>query len=228
MLRCVRSVVLVDDEASTGTTFLNLARPLAAELPGLECATMAVLTDWCGDAGRDALRAAMPFPARMASLLAGSYTFAPVPGLHGAAPPAVDGNGAPKDALFARDHGRLGGRVDEARVRMMARRLLRRPGERVLVLGTGEFVHPPYRLAAALERRGADVCFQATTRSPALVGNALQCALQFTDNYGDGIPNWVYNVRREAYDRVLVCHETPADTLDPVLLGELAAETVAF
>ena len=228
MLRRVRSVVLVDDEASTGTTFLNLSRALAAVLPRLERVTMAVLTDWCGPAGRDALRAAMPVPARMARLLAGSYAFAPKPGLEAAAAPAAGGDGAAKDALLARDHGRLGGQVDAARVQAMGRRLFRHPGERVLVLGTGEFTHPPYRLAGALERLGADVRFQATTRSPALVGHALECALQFTDNYGDGIANWVYNVRREAYDRVLVCHETPAETLDPVLLGGLAAQAVAF
>lgn len=228
MLRRVRSVVLVDDEASTGTTFLNLARALAAVLPHLERATLAVLTDWCGPAGRDALRAAMPVPARMASLLAGRYTFTPAPGLRETAAPAAGGDGAPRDALLARDHGRLGGRVHPSRVHEMARRLFRGGGERVLVLGTGEFAHPPYRLAASLERLGADVHFQATTRSPALVGHALKCALQFTDNYGDGIANWVYNVRREAYDRVLVCHETPEETLDPVLLAELGAHAVAF
>jgi hypothetical protein len=221
-------VVLVDDEASTGTTFLNLARALAAVLPHLERATLAVLTDWCGPARRDALRAAMPVPARMASLLAGRYAFTPAPGLREAAAPAAAGDGAPKDALLSRHHGRLGGRVDASRVRETARRLFRGAGERVLVLGTGEFAHPPYRLAAGLERLGADVHFQATTRSPALVGHALKCALQFTDNYGDGIANWVYNVRREAYDRVLVCHETPEETLDPVLLAELGAHPVAF
>lgn len=228
MLELVRSVVLVDDEASTGTTFLNLSRALATVLPSVERAMMAVLTDWCGLAGRSAVLAALPVPARMVSLLAGSYAFTPKPGLEGADPPTAGGDGAPKDALLARDHGRLGGRVDAARVRATARRLFRRPGERVLVLGTGEFVHPPYRLAAELERLGTDVRFQATTRSPALVGHALERALQFTDNYGDGIPNWVYNVRREAYDRVLVCHETPADTLDPILLAGLAAQPVAF
>ncbi|MET0397101.1 MAG: phosphoribosyltransferase domain-containing protein [Longimicrobiaceae bacterium] len=228
MLRHVRSVVLVDDEASTGTTFLNLARSLVGVLPALERATTAVLTDWCGEARRGVLRTAMPVPTRMVTLLAGSYVFTPAPGFGAAAPPAAGGSGAAKDALIPRDHGRLGGRVDPARVQAMARRLFRRPGERVLVLGTSEFVHPPYLLAAALERLGADVRFQATTRSPALVGHALGCALQFTDSYGDGFPNWVYNVRREAYDRVLVCHETPEDTLDPVLLAELAADTVAF
>ena len=228
MLERVRSVVLVDDEASTGTTFLNLAGALAPVLPRLERVTLAVLTDWCGPAGRAALCAAMPVPARMASLLAGRYAFTPGAGLGETAAPVAEGDGAPKDLLLPRCYGRLGGRMDPVQARAMARRLFRRRGERLLVLGTGEFTHPPYRMAAELERLGAAVWFQATTRSPALVGHALKCALQFTDNYGDGIANWIYNVRREAYDRVLVCHETPPETLDPVLLAELAAESVAF
>jgi hypothetical protein len=225
----VRSVVLVDDEASTGATFLNLARALAAVLPEMERATLAVLTDWCGAPGRDALLAALPVPARMASLLAGSYAFTSRPTPDAAAPrAAASGNGAPGGAPLARDHGRPDGRVPRAWVAATARSLFRGRGERVLVLGTGEFVHPPYRLAAELERLGAEVRFSATTRSPALVGHAVRCALEFTDSHGEGIPNWLYNVRREDYDRVLVCHETPADALDPVLLAELAAQTVAF
>ena len=110
----------------------------------------------------------------------------------------------------------------------MAARLRPRPDQRILVLGTGEFVPPPYLLAAELERRGAQVRFQSTTRSPALVGHAMECALHFEDNYADGIPNFVYNARREDYQRVLVCHETPRTTLDPALLDALGAETVAF
>jgi hypothetical protein len=227
-LRRVRSVVLVDDEASTGKTFLNLARALARALPTVERATLAVLTDWCGASRRRALLAAMPVPARLVSLLSGTYEFAPWPRQDHAAAPCAAGSPAPRDALLPGGNGRVGGGVDPARVEAMAERLFRGAGERLLVLGTGEFVHPPFLLAAALERRGTDVRVAATTRSPALVGHALRCALRFTDNYGDGIPNYLYNVRRQDYDRVMVCHETPAETLDPTLLAELGATAVGF
>lgn len=228
LLRRARSVVLVDDEASTGRTFLNLAAALADALPELRRCRLLVLTDWCGAAGRRALLAEIPVPARMASLLSGTYRFTPSPALPAVEMPRAAGNGAPKDALLARDHGRLGGAVSAGRVGAMARALLGRAGERVLVLGTGEFAHAPFRLAMELERLGARVRFQATTRSPALVGHALESALRFADNYGDGIDNFLYNVRRGDHDRVLVCHETPAGTLDPALRAGLAAETVAF
>jgi hypothetical protein len=225
MLPRARSVVLVDDEASTGRTFLNLAHALAAALPGVERATLAVLTDWCGAAGRAALLHGMPVPAGMTSLLSGSYTFTPRPQVDAAGPAPLTGDGAAAGALPAAGRRRRG---DGERAAVMARRLFRGRGERLLVLGTGEFVHPPFRLASALERLGADVRVQATTRSPVLVGHAVRCALQLRDNDGDRIPNWIYNVRREDYDRILVCHRTPPETVDPVLLAELGAETVAF
>ena len=31
------------------------------------------------------------------------------------------------------------------------------------------------------------------------------------DNYGEGIPNFLYNYRREEYSQVFVVHETPSD-----------------
>ena len=223
-----RSVVIVDDEASTGRTFVNLIRALRPVLPALERAMLVVITDWCGPEQRARMLGEVPLPATIGSLLDGTYSFEPAPNAHATSAPSAIGNGAPKSALLPRDFGRLGGVVGDARVRGLADGLFRAAGERLLVLGTGEFVHPPFLLARELERRGARVHFQATTRSPALVGHAMECALQFHDNYGDDIPNFIYNARREDYDRVLVCHETPSSTLDPALLGALGAEAVPF
>jgi hypothetical protein len=78
------------------------------------------------------------------------------------------------------------------------------------VLGTGEFMHPSTLLGAALERLGVDVVVQSTTRSPILTWGAIGHALGLPDNYGEGIPNFIYNVAPGQYDHVLVCHETPA------------------
>jgi hypothetical protein len=82
--------------------------------------------------------------------------------------------------------------------------------DKVLVLGTGEFMHASTLLGAALERRGLDVVVQSTTRSPILTWGAVQHALAFPDNYGEGIQNFIYNVVPGQYRHVLVCHETPA------------------
>jgi hypothetical protein len=227
LLDAARSVVVVDDEASTGKTFANLVRAMAGALPRIERAALVVITDWCGDERRARALADTPVPAHFGSLLAGTYTFAPAE-VRGEAPRSAVGTGEAKDALLPRDYGRLGSTPNAALIEGMARGLFRTPGERLLVLGTGEFVHPPFLLASALERLGADVHFQATTRSPALVGHSMECALRFEDNYEDGIPNFLYNARRGGHDRVLLCHETPAATLDRALVDALDAHTVAF
>jgi hypothetical protein len=142
--------------------------------------------------------------------------------------PAVVGNGEDKSHLMERDFGRFGGTFLRAEAARLASSLGVRPGERVLVLGSGEFVHPPFLLAEALEAAGADVWVQATTRSPAMVGHAMTSVLEFRDNYGDGIPNYLYNVRPGQYDRVFVCHETPEGSVDESLIQRLGAEAIRF
>lgn len=96
------------------------------------------------------------------------------------------------------------------------------PGERVLVLGTGEFVWEPFLLAERLAAAGADAFYSSTTRSPIATGFAIQSAIAFTDNYGLGIPNFLYNVAHQRFDRVLLCTETPAASVDSHLMKTLA------
>ncbi|MCZ5658639.1 hypothetical protein O5623_07250 [Escherichia coli] len=50
----------------------------------------------------------------------------------------------------------------------------------------------------------------------------LSPPFSFTDNYGLGIPNFVYNVAHQQFDRILVCTETPAESIDTQLLKALA------
>jgi hypothetical protein len=83
-----------------------------------------------------------------------------------------------------------------------------RKDQRILVLGSGEFMYPPFLFAEWLQAEGYDVHFQSTTRSPILRGGDIQDTLNTMDNYGDGIPNFLYNVRPSQYDRVLIGYET--------------------
>jgi len=83
------------------------------------------------------------------------------------------------------------------------------PHERVLVLGTGEFMHMAFLLGRALEDSGVDVVVQSTTRSPILQWGAVSHILNFPDNYGEGVENFIYNVTPGQHDHVFICHETP-------------------
>jgi hypothetical protein len=128
--------------------------------------------------------------------------------------PHVDVTGrSPHTPDPALDWGRLGvlkhARAIDARTHA---------GERILVLGAGEYVLPPFFLAEALEKAGASVRFSAITRSPISVGHAIQSAFAFQDNYGLGIANFLYNVDPTAYDRIVLCAETPRASIDPRLV----------
>jgi hypothetical protein len=134
MMLGARSLVLVDDEASTGKTFINLHRALVeAGLSKVERVVTCVLTDWSAGA----VSSSMGAVAEQVSLLQGSYSFAedltaPLPEM-----PEV-GTVAAGDWPLAtvNDWGRLGVlSVDDT----LAPDLRVAPGERVLVVGTSEF-----------------------------------------------------------------------------------------
>lgn len=229
LLREARSLVMIDDEASTGMTFRNLARAFVDLHPEVVHLVCGVITDWSGGHCHAELSLQMPGTSvRMISLLQGGYRFSPRSPVS-VAPGPVEGEVVrPGHLRSRRDYGRLGGSADRMYIQGVAAQIAPCPGERILVLGTGEFVYPPFLVAECLEQLGADVFVQATTRSPVSVGHGIGSALQFVDNYGEDIPNFVYNVRCADYDRIFVCHETPEGSVDPSLLDELNAVPIAF
>ncbi|KVZ39876.1 phosphoribosyltransferase domain-containing protein [Burkholderia ubonensis] len=221
MMLEARSLVLVDDEASTGKTFVNLHRALVeAGLTKIERVVTCVLTDWSAGAVGKAIGES----ATSVSLMKGSYRFhedpsAPLPDM-----PDVGVVSAGEWRLSPRnDWGRLGVRNVED---TLAPDLQVAPGEKIIVIGTGEFVWRPFLLAERLKRAGADVHFSSTTRSPIALGHAIEHALSFPDNYGLGIPNFLYNVKPGQFDRVLICTETPAQALPAELVDALGAEVI--
>ena len=213
-----RTLVLVDDEATTGNTFLNLLAALrgSGALEKLERVVVITLTDWSGDA----LQQRCPLPVESLSLVKGQWQWQPDP--HAPLPvmPAVNVTSRGTVPITGRQSwGRLG-MIEPAND--LGRHTQAVAGEKILVLGSGEFVWQPFLLAERLEAEGATVFYSSTTRSPIAVGFAIQSAIAFTDNYGLGIPNFVYNVAHQQFDRILLCTETPASSVDPDLLSALA------
>ncbi|WP_442798978.1 phosphoribosyltransferase domain-containing protein [Pantoea vagans] len=211
-----RTLVLVDDEATTGRTFLNLLQALRdAGLQGLSRVITVTLTDWSGEA----VQRHCPLPVESLSLVAGQWRWTPRPDAPVPVMPGVNVTAQGAVALCARqDWGRLG--MDDSNCRF-AGDIMAEAGERILVLGSGEFIWPPFLLAERLEQQGAEVRFGSLTRSPISEGLAIASSLAFSDNYGLGIPNFVYNVAQQNVDRVIVCVETPVASVCPVLLAGL-------
>lgn len=217
-----RTLVIVDDEVSTGTTLCNLALALAPALPKLTRIMTAVLTDWSDDTAwlRD-----MPLPAQGVSLLAGRLTWR---GNGSATSPVPAAAGALGRLDAHVNFGRLGVTVVPAGIADRVAPLGLHAGQPVLVLGTGEFTWPSFLLAQAIAGAGHAVTMQATTRSPVHVGGAIQAVLRFADNYATGVPNFLYNVAPVAGRRVVICHETPHGSVDVALVAALDATCVGF
>ncbi|QUG74894.1 adenine/guanine phosphoribosyltransferase [Erwinia sp. E602] len=213
-----RTLVLIDDEATTGNTFINLLEALQKEggLDQVEQVIAVTLTDWSGDA----LPQRSPVPVSSVSLIQGHWDWQPLPDAPLPVMPAVNVSAAGSVTITGRQSwGRLGMTAPAAD---LGRHLQAQTGETILVLGTSEFVWEPFLLAERLAAQGAEVRYSSTTRSPIAPGFAIESAIAFSDNYGQGIPNFVYNVAHQRFDRILLCSETPAESIDPQLTEALS------
>jgi len=208
-LQRAANLVLIDDEASTGNTFYNLVQACRRLQPGLAGVHLAVITDFMGANGAAALARRLELPVTLDACLHGAYRFTP------GALPDTGVPGQRYDPHAERGASAGFGRLGLARALTLPAGLARKladgvgSGERVLVLGTGEFMHAAYRLGAALEQCGLAVAVQSTTRSPILQWGAVSHVLPLADNYGEGIANFLYNVVPGQYQQVFICHETP-------------------
>ncbi|USK70852.1 phosphoribosyltransferase family protein [Peribacillus asahii] len=83
-----------------------------------------------------------------------------------------------------------------------------RKGSRTLVIGTGEFMYVPMKIAAQL---GEDVFFQSTTRSPIyqrdIESYTIQQKFTFDSPENTGTTNFLYNIKQNQYDELIILVE---------------------
>ena len=213
-----RSLILVDDELSTGTTLANLAEALVGCWPGVEAIWIATLTDW-SDGG---WQWRMPRRCGSASLLKGRLRWTPDAQ---AAPSVMFDRAAPALGRLSEhfNSGRLG-----LRHPLKPPALLEPRSNRLRILGTGECTYPAFIIAEQLQRAGADVVMQATTRSPARLGGAIVRSLQCTDNYGTDVPNYLYNADPGDGRETWIVHETGDASIDPDLMQAFGGRLVQW
>lgn len=224
ILHNARSLVLLDDEVTTGKTFINLAREFRKLSPSIERIVTGVIADWRGVEATASNAEQLGGSTYLSvSVLEGEYHFNAHPSLSGIVMPKVSGNGVHKDGVLLGDYGRLGVRSPLDINAGAVRRLNLHRNQRVLVLGTGEHSYVPFRIAEVLERNGVQAFCQATSRSPLMEHGPVRFVREYRDNYGDGIVNYLYNVDPFEYDRIIICTETPASMLDPDLVRDLNA-----
>jgi hypothetical protein len=209
--RNTRTLILVDDEITTGATLSALAQRLVPLMPALRHLCLVSLVHWldadarAAIARRIAAAAARPVGIDWHHLLAGRFAFQPDADFTPVPLPArVEANGT--GVYSGRDDlGRRGLAVPPAGLRLAApHRASLPPGDALAVIGTGECALPAFLLAEEAAQTRARVTLQSTTRSPILVGGVIENARACEDPGGTGVAYALYNDPPRRTRRVLV------------------------
>jgi len=226
LFRAAQTLVLVDDEISTGRTLLELARACLKSNPGVERIALVCITNWLSDARQQELAARLERPVGFPALIEGEFQFAAAPDFPPPAlPPGVISPHRNHDRLVS-DPARTGliaGRWNLNPLSLDERLGVKAPDRPLTVMGTGEYAYTPFRIALALEEAGHDVHFQSTTRSPILVGDAIASRHECSDPYDPGIPHYLYNLDPNRTPVIVYEHaDLRAGHSLPDLIGGLA------
>ncbi|MBF0317836.1 MAG: phosphoribosyltransferase family protein [Nitrospirae bacterium] len=218
ILHTAKTVILIDDEITTGGTIRNIVLRLRETLPHVKRYVAASYLNWMSEPVDD---------ITFVSLVHGEVHFKKgrVSGANSFT--SVCRHDGHMDDVLPYNFGRFGVRKTALDFSAVLDPEQLATGKRVLVLGTGEFMYVPFLFAGWLEQNGVDVYYQSTTRSPLNVDGDIKSAIRFKDNYGEDIDNFLYNVTPAMYDVILICYETPvvADNHDlPYILCGYAAE----
>lgn len=207
----IESVVIVDDEISTGKTLNQLSQKLQQNLPQLKTIVWVSLVNWLSVAQQEKYRQAYPqLTFSFISLLDGSYQFyadeqCPLQ------LPDKTASGISR-ANSRDDIGRTGYLVSaEPEVSFFTPQGVRldisqlNPAEKYTVIGTGEFTYQPFLFAENLQGQSIDVIFQSTGRSPVLKGAGIKSKQSFFDEAQKGV-YYLYNLPKNR--QVIILYET--------------------
>lgn len=232
------TLVLVDDETTTGKTFAGLAEGLASVGETPARVVLVTLTDWSNGKSRDSVEAIFPDAlVETVSLLSGRYAWEPAPGVDpNPLPPGCAPCCAPwspgSEVSFAVPRSGI-----DAQAHSKERRAWRDivsgslipdipKNARVLVVGTGEDVWHPFLAAEGIENAGFTTRFIATTRSPVARGPVVPHQITFPDHYGLGMAMYLNNVQPDAWDHVMIFSENTFDGIPSGLRDTLGSGVV--
>ena len=212
-----KTLILVDDEISTGKTFRNLI--LSLKKSGLEHVERIILVTLVNWAEQHLVTDDLGIPVEVVSLLHGHWQWQDNNKEIDIQMPNVSSTQQQSQKIIApNDWGREPTFL-ECSVWQKIESI--QAHEKVLVLGSGEFTWIPFLMAEQLEKQGVEVYFSSTTRSPIMQGQSIESICLFKDNYGLNMNNYAYNVKHQQFDRVFLVIETAKDSVDPLLFEQI-------
>ena len=225
LLQSARTLVLIDDEITTGRTMaysVLAARNFCAELQTVRQVT---LMDWSGGNASFTNGSITGLHTTTSALWTGTYDFQKSK-THPRIPDPTVSEQSRRMVLRVDAECAVGQTLPSKFVPPTMKGPAPQPGERVLVIGTGEFQVWPLALARYLEQIGCEAVFQTTTRAPVKIEAAIENRFELKDTYGGDFPCFLYNVHPAEYDRVLFCVEDDRQVVCEKLLEALNAEVV--
>jgi hypothetical protein len=230
-------LVLVDDELTTGRTISNLANVLIKHsAPNVKRIFILSLTDW---SPRDLqLELSRDISIKFYSLVKGRYHWSGN-GNHFELPNFTDSTVAINDRMASIRSPRnwINSLDDLAIIPDSVNTFMDsvKPGNKVLVVGTGEFMAKPLHVAQCLERKGAKAFLSSTTRSPAMTDTergyfndyGVKSRLSFNDLYQRQGANYLYNTDIEGWDKILLYTDASACAIPSALKSNLKPDVIA-
>ncbi|WP_440106818.1 phosphoribosyltransferase family protein [Planococcus halotolerans] len=233
MLEDAETIVLIDDEISTGNTLLNLITALDSQFPGKNYISLSIL-DWRSDGQKQKLEkmaSASNLTIDVLALLTGEFDLnhsespeeAEVPELGGS------GNQRPNRSMqfqaielhsatgqyYLPFTGRFGlSSSSHLEIGKWAEKMAEAvpSSEKPLVIGIGENMYLPLRFALAL---GGDALVQTTTRSPIFAaeekGYPIKEKVRFKLPDAEDVDQFLYNISRADIDRIYLLAESVVD-----------------
>lgn len=247
LLNNSREIILVDDELTTGKTALNIIRSIHASFPRTTYTVVSIL-DWRSDehiAQFKSLEAELGIEIHSVSLVKGTvsvegqanlyeneqgspYTIGDIVqnvSYHEIPNPSPTIYKDERNYSYTSYTGRFGLTADENReatvwLEETGKQLAGLRTGRTLVLGTGEYMYLPMKIASYM---GDRVFYQSTTRSPIYPVfkdkyGATNC-YSFPDPMNHSIQNYVYNISPGEYDDLFLFFERKIESeqLDALL-----------
>lgn len=199
-----RSLVIVDDECSTGATFVKVEDAMRGVMPALEKVVDVVITEWARTTGRERV-----------SLVSGTLRWEPggetgeVPGMNANSHGETCAGAAPGRTGYDERPRRVSKGLEGVLVGLTG-------NDRVTVLADGENAYDALSVAELLQDQGADVVVQSITRSPAHVGGAMASRATLDDAHGSGATCYAYNLEAHRPDHYVIVAERVARQCDEV------------
>lgn len=187
--RELKTLIVIDDEVTTGSTAQSLARALEAHGISVHQKVLVALVS-----PRDQIHITQSCPdwrlISLARILVRFHATGPQPSQSN-----PQGITLLEDGIGSHNWGRMAilSTPDLREETLVHARIAAAGQNEVHVIGSGECMYPAFLLGKILEEDGRQVTVQSTTRSPVVVGNAIKRTVVVRDGLGSGIDFYLHN-----------------------------------